>query len=230
MGLLGRKVIAQFSDASLKLLQGRVNVQEIPTGLNAEPFRAKDFVRRLFRRVCQLRHVHFADEGICPHDRLMRLQGNPRETSNETTGGINLVHPDLGLTIQRGRASLHNSGKLLKSRVAGPLTDPVHGTVYLRCPLLESRQGIRHGQPEIIVAVDAKRGFLEALQFLLQPLEQPDHIARQRNAHRIRQVDGRGAGLDGSPAQLNDFHRISPKRVNERKLHIGGQLFGHRNG
>ena len=117
------------------------------------------------------------------------------------------------------RADRHDD--LFERGVAGALADAVDGALDLRGAGAHRGQRVGRGQAEVVVAVHAHG---HVVQRRAQPVELADEVAeldRQRVAHRVGHVDGRGAALDGDAQHLRQELGLGAARVHGAELDVG---------
>ena len=83
---------------------------------------------------------------------------------------------------------------LLERRVARALADAVDRALHLPRARLQAGERVRHGQAEVVVAVDGQHDVLELRDALVQAGQELRVLVRHRVADRVRDVD-RGRAL-----------------------------------
>ena len=89
--------------------------------------------------------------------------------------------------------------ELFQRSVARPLADAVDGALDLAGAGPHRRQGICHGQAQVVVAVDGNDHVIDTRHVLHQVVHNMRVFVGNRVAHRIRDVDGGRPRVDGGP-------------------------------
>ena len=105
---------------------------------------------------------------------------------------------------------------LLQRRVAGALAEAVDGDLHLAGTRLDGGQRVRRREAEVVVAVDADGRV--AADEVDDGADEPAELGRDRVAHGVGDVDGRGARLDDGLVDLEQERFLGPGRV------LGGEL------
>mmetsp|Transcript_26483 Transcript_26483/g.57558 ORF Transcript_26483/g.57558 Transcript_26483/m.57558 type:complete len:712 (+) Transcript_26483:185-2320(+) len=140
-------------------------------------------------------------EGVLPHDGLVRLHGHARVLRHHARGEGDVldaqareqaVHVVLAAEVERHR-------HLLEGGVAGALADAVDGALDLARPVHRPREGVAGGEAEVVLAVRRDHHVVRPGGVRLDLCNQVAELVRDRDAHRIRDVDGCSARLDHLP-------------------------------
>jgi hypothetical protein len=155
---------------------------------------------------------------------LIRLDCEPGEVADQPRRRGDLLRGDAhGGARARfgelGRPRPEGHDDLLERRVAGALTEAVDRDLDLAGAGLDGGERVRRGEAEVVVAVDA-HGRLVADEIGDAPDERAE-LGRDRVAHRVRDVDGRRAGVDHGLVDLQEELRVGPGRVLGAELDLG---------
>ena len=154
----------------------------------------------------------FVREGVVPHDGLVvrdRNAGDPGDQFGRVADALG-VHVG-GDVVERHEAEDH----LFQCRVARPFAQTIDADMDLAGPLPYGRQGVGHGQSEVVVAVDRQGHFGELHNFPDQVL----HRRRRHGAHRVRQVDLVNPGILDGGMHLPEEPDVGPGSVLAGHLH-----------
>ena len=110
----------------------------------------------------------FVGKGVGPHDSLVGLHRHAGDHRHQAAGRVNLLAVDVGGQPQLLLAGGQHHDHLLQGGVARPLADAVDAHLHLARPGVDPGQAVGHGQAQVVVAVHAHRGFVEAGHLLVQ--------------------------------------------------------------
>jgi hypothetical protein len=113
---------------------------------------------------------------------------------------------------------------LFEGRVAGPLADPVDGTLDLPRPLAQGRQGVRDRQPEVVVAVDGQHAGVDPADLLFQVPHDGRVVGGHGVPDRVGDVERGGPGLDHALDDFGQEVELGAGRVLRRELHVGAPV------
>ncbi len=141
------------------------------------------------------------------------------------------MDPRIRVIVIAPRSEGHHD--LFQRAIPSAFANPVDGTLDLAGAVFNRRQAIRHGQSQIIMAVDANHRPIDIRDTLDQGGNHLAHVRGGRVAHGIRDVDRRCAGVDGCFHDSAEEIQFRPCGILRGKLHIltvpGGLLHaGHR--
>ena len=125
---------------------------------------------------------------------------------------------DSGVAVVEIAAGLQNHDDLFQRTIPGALADPVDGALHLPGAGFDGHNRIGYRQPQVVVTMHADhRGVAQ----------RPGHAAdqravfvRHRVAHRIRNVDRAGPGLDHGQRDLVQVVGRGARAVFGRELHV----------
>ena len=110
-------------------------------------------------------------------------------------------------------ASAHGHDDLFQGAVAGPLADAVDRAFDLAGAAWHGGQAVGDGHAQVVVAVDAQHGLVDAADVLLQVSEWPRaYWLGHGVADRVGDVDGGGAGVDGAFDDLGQEVEFGARR------------------
>ena len=157
--------------------------------VEADGLRGHDLVGRALLEHAVLVDAGLVLERVAPHDGLVRLDDVAGQTAHQPAGACDLARVDAGdeTDIALARAQQHHD--FLERRVAGALADPVDRTLDLARAGLDPGEGVRDGQPQIVVAVDRQHDVAQARDELVQAGQERRVLQRHRVADRVRDVD-----------------------------------------
>ena len=141
-------------------------------------------------------------------------------------GAIEQLLPDPGLVGQRIPPHREGHHHFLQGRVARPLTDAVDGALHLPRTGHHRGQGVRSGQPQVVVAVDAEGGLVDAGDVRPEMGDQASILVRHGVAHGVGDVQHRRPGLQGNLADLHQEVPVAAGGVFGGELHVRGEGLG----
>ena len=125
---------------------------------------------------------------------------------------------DPGVNAIKLLPHLERHDDLFERRVAGAFADTVDRALHLADAVLNSRQRVRDGQAEIVVAMRAQDGLVDVLHLAAKILDQQAVFFRRAVADGIRKIDGGCAGIDDGFGNLREEIDIGASGV------FGGEL------
>ena len=125
---------------------------------NADRLRVDDFVGGLFLQVAVLMDAGLMRECVFPDDGFVGLRAEADEARQRLAGRIQMFSVNAGLKGIVIVTGLHHHDHFFERAVPGPLTNAVDGAFNLPRSSLHRSQGVRYGQTQIIVTVDADDG------------------------------------------------------------------------
>ncbi len=110
--------------------------------ISVEPdrFGSHDFVGFLVHQHTMLMNAGFVSKGIGPDDRLVRLDDNPRNSREQSTGTVDMFGVDIIHIREDIAACPHCHDDFFKRAVPCSLADPVDRTLNLAGTGLDSGQ------------------------------------------------------------------------------------------
>jgi len=125
---------------------------------------------------------------------------------------------DAGVIRVGIRAGLQDHDDLFERAIARALADSVDGALHLSRPGFDRRQGIRHRQPQVVMAVNAHNGAIPQRPRNLS--DQGAIFFRRRVTHRVGNVHRpRACSYHRFRNLLQEF-RLRARAVFRRKLHV----------
>ena len=174
--------------------------------------------------------ARFMGKRIGPHDGFVGLNHDTGNHAYQATGRMDI----LGVNACNGGKNIlpgvqrHND--FLQGSVAGPLTDAVDGYFRLTGPGLDGGDGVGGCQSQIIVAMHAKDSLMNVGGMADDIAYQIRKFFRYGITHRVRKINGGGAGFNGSLEYPAQEIAVAARSVFGGKLNIVGQGFGILNG
>jgi hypothetical protein len=123
--------------------------------------------------------------------------------------------------VRRPRVQEHHD--LLERGVAGPLSDAVDRALDLPGAGLHAGEGVRHGQAEVVVAVDAQLDVRQARHQLVQAPEERRVLAGHRVPDRVGDVDDGRALLEDDAQDLCGEVHVGASGVHRGELDVVAQ-------
>ena len=157
---------------------------------------------------------------------LFRWTCSPVMDETRRLVGDQALGADLGVAAEVVVPRLHRHHDFFQRTVAGPFADAVDRAFDLAGPVFDGRQAVGHRQSQIVVAVDADHRLVDVGHPVLQHGDAAAHFRRRGVAHGVRDVDGRGPGLDRRLDDLAQKVVFGAGRVLRRKLHVVAVLDG----
>ncbi len=136
----------------------------MPSGsviVEAELLRIHDLVRPRVLEHPVLVDAGLVGEGVRAHDRLVRLDDIARELGDEARGVADPADIDARLVAVSVGAYAERHRDLLECRHPGSLADAVDRAFDLAGAGGDAGQCVRHGEPEVVVAVHGKGNVVE---------------------------------------------------------------------
>jgi len=97
--------------------------------------------------------------------------------------------------------------------VPGALADSVHRALYLAGAITDGGDGVRHGEAEIIVAMDRNDGLVDVPDLFLDAPDQRPEFLGHGIADRVRDVHRAGTCFNDRFHDLVEIGNIRPRRV-----------------
>ena len=119
---------------------------------------------------------------------------------------ISLEREDVG-------AGAESHDELFQGAVAGALADTVDCTLHLPCARLDSSNGVRDRQAQVIVAVDRDDRLLDVGNIVLQVLDDVVIFERDGIADGVGNIDRRRARIDDRRYDFGKKRQLRPHCV-----------------
>ena len=169
-------------------------------------------------------------ERVAAHDRLVRLHAVAGQARDEPAGAGDLARVDPGLEADVGLAGAQQHHDLLERRVARALADAVDRALDLARAGLQAGEGVRDGQPEVVVAVDREHDVAQAGHELVQASQERAVLDRHRVSDGVGDVDRGRALVDRRLQDLGGELDVGAGRVHRAELDVLDQRAGVRDG
>src|ERR1051326_1335673 len=192
----------------------------------ADGFRRHDLVTQRVGDNAVLVNAGLVREGIASDNRLIRLRREADDLRKQAARGINLPGIDASLKRKLRLAHIQHHRDLFQRRVTRALPDSIDGALHLACAGVDGGDGVCHGQTKIVMAVDGDGHVLDALYSLPDCTDYRRELVRDGVADRVRDVDGRRAGIDGGLHELAEKIKIGAGGVFRRELYVMAERFG----
>ena len=157
---------------------------------------------------------------ICPDNCLVRRNRHTNDVGQRPGGRIDLLgHNPAGAFIVV-TADIQVHYHLIHRRVSGTFADTVNGTLDLPGSRLNRRKRVCDRKTEIIMAVDRNNRLIDIFHMLFEIADKSTVLRRLAVSHGIRNIDGRGTGIDNRLHHLCQKRRLAAGRILRRELHI----------
>src|SRR5437868_87577 len=197
---------------------------------DADRLRSHDLVREAVLHHAVLVDPRLVREGVATDERLVGLREDARHVRQQPAGAIQLARLDV--TAERGvlRPDVARHHDLLARGVAGALADTVHRALHLPRPGRDGGEGVGDGEAAMVVTVGRERYPCGSRDALPHGAEDLLVLGREREAHRVRQIDRRGALLDRRCDHAAQVLEVGAARVFRRELDVVGVAAGPAHG
>src|SRR6516162_5695498 len=171
----------------------------------------------------------FMGKGILAHDGLVALYRDAGDVGYQPARGTEAFRVDGSPEVEEIAAGPHRHDDFLQRAVAGAFAEAVDGALNLPGSFGQGCEAVRHGEPEIIVTVDAEDYFVDAGDGLLQVPENRGILIGNRIPHGIGDVHGGGAGFDGAFDHFGEEIKLGARGILRRELDVVAIFLGPRN-
>ena len=162
---------------------------------------------------------------LAPTIGLVGLHADARQLREQPRRGGELRRVDDGVEPEDLPAGAQQHDDLFERCVAGTLADAVDGALDLAGTGDEGGERVRHGQAEVVVAVDRQGDLVHALDGA-QRLDQRRHLVGDDVADGVGDRDGRRSGPQPLADDVGQELSVGSGRVLEPELHVVGVLEG----
>ena len=159
--------------------------------------RAHDLVGLGILEHAVLVNAGLVGKGVLADDGLVVLDRKAGDGRDIPAGAGDVLGLDARLEEQPVAAHLQGHDDFLEGGIAGPLAHAVDRDLDLPGAALHAGQAVGDGQAQVVVAVGGEDDPVRARHVLDQVAEDRLVLGGVGVAHRIRDVDGRGASADG---------------------------------
>ena len=218
------QAMAQGPAAGVETAHARMLAEHELGAGGAHRFRPHDFVGERVLQHAVLMDAGLVSEGVCADDRLVGGHADADGGRQRLAGRHQPRRHDPRVEGQGLAPHVQRHHDFLERGVAGPLADAVDGAFHLAGAGFDRGEGVGHGQAQVVVAVRRQRDLVAHAG--AHAVEHPGDVRRQGVAHRVREVHGRGPGLDRNLRHLTEEVQVAPGRVLGRELHVGRALRG----
>src|SRR3954470_5314718 len=228
---LERRVQRRALDLVAELLERLA--QRMPAGVFAEHDRVRleadrggvhDLVGRPLLQHAVLVDAGLVRERVSPDDRLVGLHRVAGKAGDQPARAGDLARVYARGEVEGRPPRVQQHHDLLERRVARPLADPVHGALDLTRSGRNPREGVRHREPEVVVAVHRKRDLVQVRNELVQAPEGGRVLVRHRVPDGVRNVDGRRTLVERDLHHLGGVLEVGARGIHRRELHVVGVL------
>ena len=135
-------------------------------------------------------------KGIGAHHGLVGLHRETGDVGDQLGTADDLGGIQTGFTLEVVFAGAHRHYYLFQGRVAGAFSQAVNSAFHLPGAMPDRRQGIGDRQPQVVVAMHREHRLVRVRRPLNDIPDSLTELLRHTVAHRIRDIDGAGAGCD----------------------------------
>ena len=132
--------------------------------------------------------------------------------------------PGVAAVVIAPRAQGHHH--LLQRAIARPLPQTVDGAFHLARSRLHRRQTVGHSQSQVVMAVDADHGPVDAPHPAAQALDNAEHLLRRGIADGVGNIDCGRPGIDHGLDNAAEKRQVGAGGVLRRKFHISAEVAG----
>ena len=223
-------LVAEIAAALRQGVPPRVFAQHQPGRRGAHHLRLHDLVGRAALEHARLVDPGFVRERVAADDGLVGLRMNPGDAGEQLARPVDLGRIHGGLILQAVPAHFKRHHDLLQRRVARPFTDAVDGALHLPGARFDGSERVRHGEPEVVVAMDADHHVLQIGDGAPEMRDEAVVLRGIGVAHRIGNVDGGGTRADRGVEHLGEELVVGPGGVFRTELDVIHEGPGPRHG
>ena len=150
----------------------------------------------------------FVGEGVGADDGLVGLHREAGDVGHQPRSRDDLSRVDIRRQLKNVAAGAHRHHDFFQRGVAGPLAQTVDGAFHLPRPGQHRRQRVGHRQPQVVMTMDRKNGFIGVRHPFDQAADGVGELLGNVVADGVGDIDGARARLDhrlGDPAQEVEF-------------------------
>ncbi len=152
----------------------------------------------------------FVREGVLANDGFVPLNVDASQRAHQPRGGIDPLRIDAGPAPEEIVPGAQGHYDFLKTAIARTFAQAVDRALDLPRAGTHGRQRIRHGQPEIVVAVHADHRAIDVPDVLPQVPDDLGKMLGRGVPDGVGYVDRRRAGVDARLDDLCQERRLSP--------------------
>ena len=187
-------------------------------------FRAHDFIGLAVLQHAVLMNARLVRECVCTHDRLVALHHHARQLAHQAARRKQLLRLHARLQAIVIAPHLQRHHQLFQRTIARPLADSIDRHFHPPRPALDCRQRIRHRQAQIVVAMHMHHHILQLRHMLVQIGQQPAELLRNREPHRVGNVDRGRPRRNDRANHLRQKLRLRPRRILRTELDVLAEL------
>ena len=166
-------------------------------------------------------------ESVFPHDGFGPLHLHAAHAGHDAGSADDFLRVDVVRDVSElPGAGAQGHDDFFQSHVSGAFADAVNGSFHLAGSGADGCQGVGYGQPKVIVAMHGDDGFADVRHIFFQVADDAVEFVRSSVAHSIRNVDGRGAGVDDCFHDFGQKIQVCAGSVLRGKFHILHELLG----
>ena len=166
----------------------------------------------------------FVGKSVIADNRFVARRVHAGDAGDQAGSRIEASGIDSGVQPEELLARLQGHDDLLETAVTRTLANAVYRALDLAGPGRHGGETVGHGHAEVVVAVYRERDAVDPVDMRLQVAKQAIELGRNRIADRVRNIDGRGTGVDGGTHHFGQVGRFGSRRIFRRKLHILHEL------
>src|SRR5215471_8644190 len=192
--------------------------------------RRHDFVRERIFEHAVLMDAGFMSERVASDDGFVWLYAYSSDFTQQLAGSVEMLGVYPGVIRIVIAAHVHGHHDLFERSISCAFADSVDAAFHLAGPSRDSRQGIGHRQPKIVVTVGRDRDLLDAAKVVANRGDQGGELRWSCIAHRVRNIEGRSACVHNGLQDSTEKLRVGAAGIFRRKLDVGAEGFRQANG
>ena len=161
-------------------------------------------------------------KGVGAHHRLVGLNRKARDARDQTRAVHDLCGIEAGLTVEQILTGAHRHHDLLERGVAGALAETVDGAFNLARTVAHGGERVGDRKPQVVVTMHREDRLVGVRDTLAQGSDEATKLIRDVVAHRVRNIDGTGAGIDDRLEHATEEVDLGASGILGRELHIVG--------
>ena len=218
--------MAQRAQALFESMAAGVFAENQRVPLDADAFRAHDFIGQGIVQHAVLMDAGFVGEGVVADDRLVGRRRESGQVLDDAGGAVNLAGIQANLHAEMFAAGGQGHGDFLQRGVAGAFAETVDRAFHLVGAGHDGGDGIGGRHSEIVMAVDADDGFLDVRRMLADMGDEAGEFVGHGIADGVGNIHNRRSFPDGHAEDLRQKGPITAGSIFRRKFDIRRQGAG----
>ena len=165
-------------------------------------------------------------KGVGAHNGFVQRRLHADDGVHQAADGVDAGGVNVGGEGEDVLAGVQRHHHFFHGGVARSFAQATHGGFYLGGAGLDGGQGVGGAQPQVVVAVHRQVDFIKPVHLFQQEADQGAHFLRGGVAHRVRDVDGGGPGVDGGLHRLDQKRPVRAGGILAGELHIAELALG----